>query len=390
MLNKINQFFDRIFYSPKPLPPSKVSTMLEIDDIPYRLHLRVNNDGSGLLIVNASTVLHLNQTATEIAYHMVNNRQPDEIAATLTKRYQVNRDTALQDIDDFEERIETLIKTPDLDPETFLDMARVDRHSTESDIPLRLDCALTYQIPSGRSELYTPSKRVERLLVTDEWKQILSQAWDWGIPHVVFTGGEPTLRPDLHELIQHAEGLGQVTGLITDGDRLSDKDYFTQLLNAGLDHLMIIIDDDESTWEGIRDAVNEDIHLTVHITITAEVYEKISALLNKLVNIGVKNVSISSATREFEKQLSNVRQLAAEMGLFLVYDLPVPYSELNPVNIELEEEKSTILGAGKSWLYVEPDGDVLPAQGYPSKLGNFLTDGWMTISANRKLDHSNK
>ena len=36
-------------------------------------------------------------------------------------------------------------------------------------------------------------------------------------------------------------------------------------------------------------------------------------------------------------------------------------------------------GAGKTWLYVEPDGDVLPAQGMADNvLGNFLRDPWET------------
>ncbi len=44
-----------------------------------------------------------------------------------------------------------------------------------------------------------------------------------GIPHVVFTGGEPTLRDDLPELIAHAERNGQITGLNTNGRRLADR-----------------------------------------------------------------------------------------------------------------------------------------------------------------------
>lgn len=390
MKNKINDFFDRIFFTPKPLPPGKYSTMLEVNDIPYRLHLRIENDGSGILILNASTVLHLNQTAAEIAYYMVTNQQPEEIATLLTKRYQVSRETALQDIDDLETRIETLIETPDLDPETFLDMERVERHSKVSDIPLRLDCALTYQIPSGSTESYTPSKRVDRLLNTEEWKQILNEAWDWGIPQVVFTGGEPTLRPDLQEIILHAEELGQVTGLITDGNRITDRDYLMQLLNSGLDHLMIILNDNEEySWESIRDAVQEDIHLTVHITINVRIYAKLETILEKLVDLGVENVSFSSPTKAYEEHLTGARQLAAEKGLSLIYDLPVPYSELNPVNLELEESQTSVKGAGRSWLYVEPDGDVLPGQGYPTRLGNLLADGWMNISANRKMHLSN-
>ncbi len=36
-------------------------------------------------------------------------------------------------------------------------------------------------------------------------------------------------------------------------------------------------------------------------------------------------------------------------------------------------------GAGHAWLYIEPDGDVLPAQGINQVLGNILKDPWETI-----------
>ena len=50
------------------------------DDPPLRLHLRVDSEGQGLLIINASTVLHLNQTAAEYAYHFIKQTTPAETA----------------------------------------------------------------------------------------------------------------------------------------------------------------------------------------------------------------------------------------------------------------------------------------------------------------------
>jgi MoaA/NifB/PqqE/SkfB family radical SAM enzyme len=44
---------------------------------------------------------------------------------------------------------------------------------------------------------------------------MLDRLWQLGIPHIVFTGGEPTLRPDLPDLIAHAERNGQIAGLNT-------------------------------------------------------------------------------------------------------------------------------------------------------------------------------
>ena len=47
--------------------------------------------------------------------------------------------------------------------------------------------------------------------------------------------------------------------------------------------------------------------------------------------------------------------------------------------LESEEEEYISEGAGRGWLYVEPDGDVLPSQGFNVVLGNILTDSWMEI-----------
>ncbi len=63
----------------------------------------------------------------------------------------------------------------------------------------------------------------------------------------------------------------------------------------------------------------------------------------------------------------------------LVWDLPVPYSSLHPVALELAGSETPPVGAGNAWLYVEPDGDVLLAQGLPDVLGNLLTEPWETI-----------
>ena len=82
-------------------------------------------------------------------------------------------------------------------------------------------------------------------------------------------------------------------------------------------------------------------------------------------------------------ELPALRQQAADLGLRLVWDLPVPYSARNPVALELAAEDQPLPeGAGSAWLYVEPDGDVLAAQGRPQVLGNLLIDPWDTIWSN--------
>jgi len=52
---------------------------------------------------------------------------------------------------------------------------------------------------------------------------------------------------------------------------------------------------------------------------------------------------------------------------------------MHPVALELTEHNHASQGAGKAWLYVEPDGDVLPEQGENQVLGNLCRDSWESI-----------
>jgi hypothetical protein len=64
----------------RPLPAETHTFRSGPDEPAYRLHLRLLKDGSGILIVNAATVLHLNSSAAEFAYHMIKGTSPEETA----------------------------------------------------------------------------------------------------------------------------------------------------------------------------------------------------------------------------------------------------------------------------------------------------------------------
>ncbi len=374
-------FITRLFTKVTPLPEGTHTVQAMQDEKPYRLHLRLHKDGSGILVLNASTVLHLSPSAAEYAFHFIKGTEPAEAAKQIAARYRVDKKTALADFLDFSDRIRTLISTPDLDPVSFLDFERVTPHSSNLTAPLRLDCALTYNLPKDSKAEHAPVKRVERELTTDEWQVIIDKAWQAGIPHITFTGGEPTLREDLPALIAHTEKNGQVCGLLTDGLKLADKAYLETLLQTGLDHVMLILHPEgKKSWQAIETILPEDLFLTVHLTLTKANVEDAPASLKKLAELGVRNLSLSIADSGLAEALSALQNTAGELGLTLRWDLPVPYSASNPVSIETEDDKIPS-GAGKTWMYVEPDGDVLPTQGAAGNvLGNLLRDPWEKIN----------
>ena len=378
MTSKMNSL-RRLFTPIKPIP-SGIYHYISPPDDPrnYRMHLRLEPEGNGVLIINASTILHLNPTAAEYAYYLVKKEPVEQAAHKMVERYHVDLEQAINDYQEFVDRIQTLINTPDLDPVTFLDLDRIRPFTGHITAPYRLDCALTYRIPERTTETAL-IKRVDRELDTIEWKSVFDKAWSAGIPHIIFTGGEPTLRDDLPELIAHAESNDQVTGLISDGLRLSERDYLDSLLQTGLDHLMIIFQpDNEAAWDALENSLVEDLFVAVHLTLDDKNKDELAGLIDQLAERGVKAISLSAHDQSLYGVLEKLRSQVADLTLELVWNLPVPYSTFNPVDLETELIEQ-IEGEGRAWLYVEPDGDVLPAQGVNRVLGNILSDNWDQI-----------
>ncbi|MEJ2759075.1 MAG: hypothetical protein P8046_11395, partial [Anaerolineales bacterium] len=314
----------------------------EDDPLNYRLHLRLEEGGGGILIINAATVLHLNQTAAEYAYHIVQQTPLEEAVESIQRRYDVSRTDILNDFSNLQEQIQTLIELPDLDPVTYMEIERHAPYSDSISAPYRLDCAITYQVANTTSPDVAPVKRVDRQLTTKEWKTVLAKAWQAGIPHVIFTGGEPTIREDLPELIASAEENGQVTGIVTDGYKLSDSNYLHSLLSAGLDHTLIVLQpEQEKSWESLAsfsywsETMDEDLFVAVHLTLTEENKDNFQSLIEKLALAGVTALSLSTNSKSLTEELKKARDFAYSRDIELVWDIPVPYSALNPIALEL-------------------------------------------------------
>jgi MoaA/NifB/PqqE/SkfB family radical SAM enzyme len=211
---------------------------------------------------------------------------------------------------------------------------------------------------------------------------VIDKVWEAGVPHLIFTGGEPTLRPDLPDLISRAEENGQVTGLLTGGQRLADPEYLEQLLQTGLDHLMYVLSPKvEGAWDALEQVLNQDLFTTVHLTIKADTLDHLDGHIARLAALGANALSLSvsdPADPNLTAALEEARTAAAEARLNLKWDLPVPYSRHHPVALELEDDEPPAQ-ENRGLLYVEPDGDVLPAQGINRVLGNLLRDRWEDI-----------
>jgi radical SAM protein with 4Fe4S-binding SPASM domain len=338
-----------------------------------RLHLRIDPDGHGTLIINANRVVHFNPTAAFMAYLSLEGASESKAIQAIRRQYRVSKNQAYLDYTQFLDDFELIIQ-PDTCPVCALDDIEISApFSDRPTAPYRMDLALTYRCNNDCAHCYNARPREYPELPTQAWKDIIDRVWDLGIPHIVFTGGEPTIRDDLPELIAHAEGNGQITGLNTNGRRLRDPEYLAALVQSGLDHVQITLESHDPTihdamvarkgaWaqtvQGVRNALNSPLYVMTNTTL-------------KGLHVG---------TGLHESQLPPLLDLAREAtGLHnqrLIWYTPTQYCQFDPTQLELGIKGCT---AALYNMCVEPDGGVLPCQSYYQQLGNLRTDPWDTI-----------
>src|SRR5690242_2288333 len=107
-------------------------------------------------------------------------------------------------------------------------------------IPLAVLAELTHRCPLQCPYCSNPVEldRAGSELTTEEWKKVLSELAEIGVLQIHFSGGEPTARKDLVELVQHATDVGLYTNLITSAVLLT-RDKLARLADAGLCHAQI-------------------------------------------------------------------------------------------------------------------------------------------------------
>lgn len=370
-----------------------------------RLHLRLDPDGKGILLVNASRSYHLNPTAAWMAYLALNDTPAETAVQAISARYRVSKRQAQQDYASLTAQVNELARPDGACPVCDLQLDIIAPFSEIPTAPYRMDLALTYRCNNNCAHCYNARPRNFPEMTTAQWKQALDTLWRLGIPHVVFTGGEPTLRPDLPELIAHAEANGQITGLNTNGRRLKDAAFLQTLVAAGLDHVQITFESHnpaihdamvgasgawQETVAGLRCALNSPLYVMTNTTMLQTNSPYLAQTLDFLYDLKVPTLGLNAliysgagqtvgsglAEAELEPLLRMAREKTSQSGQRLIWYTPTQYCHFDPMQLELGVKGCT---AALYAMCTEPDGSVLPCQSYYQSLGNLLSDSWNDI-----------
>ncbi|MEW5868866.1 MAG: PqqD family peptide modification chaperone [Chloroflexota bacterium] len=370
-----------------------------------RIHLRVDPDGSGLLIVNANRVMHLNPTAAYMARLALEEIPESQATRAIQQRYQVTQRQARDDYTQFASQLSELIRPDGACPIHDLDLEVTAPFSARPSAPYRMDLALTYRCNNDCAHCYNARPRNYPELATEQWQRILDRLWEIGIPHVVFTGGEPTLRTDLPALVAHAERNGQITGLNTNARRLSNADYLRPLVDAGLDHVQVTVESHDpaihdamvqarGAWKqtiaGLENALDSPLFVMTNTTMLQANSPSLPETLHFLAGLGVPTVGLNALIysgrgaevgtglqeESLPPLLEAARQITSANEQRLIWYTPTQYCHFDPVQLELGVKGCT---AALYNMCIEPDGAVIPCQSYYQPIGNLLESPWEEI-----------
>ena len=285
------------------------------------------------------------------------------------------------------------------------DLRQADLFAAAPAAPYKADLAITYECNNDCPHCYNEADRLTlNSLSVKDWKRVVDRLTEVGVPHLILTGGEATLYPDLPELVAHADARGPIVGLNSNGRRFAHASYASEMSAAGLNHLQVTLGSHlpevhdrmmnarcfEQTVSGIRQAIDAGIHTITNTTLMQMNKDDIEETISFLHDLGIRTFAVNGmiysgggfdtgqaiSEAAMPASLIRIRDKAHELGMRFLWYTPTQYCRLSPVELEIGAKRCN---AAEYSICIEPNGDVLPCQSYYVAAGNVLRDPWERI-----------
>ena len=252
-------------------------------------------------------------------------------------------------------------------------------------IPLAVLAELTHRCPLQCPYCSNPVEldRGGTELTTEEWKKVLTELAEIGVLQIHFSGGEPTARKDIVELVQQATDVGLYSNLITSAVLLT-REKLSALADAGLCHVQISFQGNEPVVAdrvaGLKNAHAKKIEaakwtrelelpLTVNAVMHRQNLHQLTDIIQMAVDLDADRLEVANVQyygwalknraalmptlEQIEETSRIVEDAAIRLKGILAIDYVVPdYYALRP--------KKCMGGWGRQFFNISPAGKVLP------------------------------
>lgn len=367
----------------EPLAPGLYPFDQAIDDEhTVRYHLRVDPDGGGLLVVNATACARLNRSGVLIAHELLRGQDDEAVVQTLAAAF----DGAATD-------------------QQRRDIVRVHNMLHELAEPGGRYPVFNLADPSAGAQtagLIPPIEADLPLAAPSQIEPLLPRLWQAGIAHVTMLA-PPSLDPAaLLAAVQAATQAGLICGVSGRASDLASGHLLDDLIEAGLDHLTL-------AYAGREAALHDSLYGAGDHALAEALYARTEALaLADVAQIAL----IQATVNDLDATLAHLRRLGVTTVQFFAVAAPadgdegaIPAAAMAQMAADVEEaaERAEVL---YQWqppvlrnpslalaeqvrqgprcssdlaIRVESDGAVIPPRGPRRIAGNLLRDEWPAI-----------
>ena len=222
----------------------------------------------------------------------------------------------------------------------------------------------------------------DKELAVADWKRVLSEARALGVLQAHFTGGEPTAKKELVELVRHARAEELYTNLITSGIGVSEQSL-EELIAAGLDHVQLsfqdVVEKDANLISGVRSHApklvfaglvrSKNVAFTVNIVIHRHNVERLEQMIAMGEELGAQKLEVAHVqyngwafeNRDFllptkeqvQRSVEVIERERKRLSGKMRIDFVVP-------DYHAKYPKACMGGWGKKMILINPYGQALP------------------------------
>lgn len=282
----------------------------------------------------SNTVIKLDEIAAEIVDGMAEGKTSEEIAKSMSIRYNVDQQIIQEDIEEFWNNISN----------TDTDYGIFEQEKDLQDIPVfpfNLEMALTKAcdlrcsfchdavLASINPHVHMPLEKVKSLLT------LYANA---GLLRIRYSGGEPTLHPNFEEILIYGKQLGLYQVVFTNGQHLTDKSA-TQWEEMNVGEVLISLHGPEEIHDALtrkngsyRKAINAilsmlsaGINVVVEMTLVQHNRQKVFDTIDIVKALGVKQFRLMRYVSRGEDD--DIFSVSSAELLSLIYEIEQRYGK---------------------------------------------------------------